>query len=103
VRDASSPLDASWVADDVLLLPIDFDFYVSGSAVAACDLFLTDDVAQFEAYRERGFFRGWHAPDASVGDALERGLEARRVVCANLGVGALDAAFAHAVLSRLGG
>jgi ornithine cyclodeaminase/alanine dehydrogenase len=103
VRDPPSLLDESWVEDEVLLLPIDFDFYVAASAVAACGLFLTDDVAQFEAYREHGYFRGWRDPDGSVGEGLERGLRARRVVCANLGVGALDAAFAHAVLSRLGG
>jgi ornithine cyclodeaminase/alanine dehydrogenase len=101
VRQPPSPLDESWVEDDVLLLPIDFDFYVSARAVSACDLFLTDDVAQFEAYREHGYFHGWQDPDASAGDALESGLRARRVVCANLGVAALDAAFAHAVLSRL--
>jgi alanine dehydrogenase len=101
VRDPQSPLDASWVEDDVLLLPIDFDFYVSAAAVVACDLFLTDDVAQFDAYRGQGYFRGWPDPRASAGQALEEGLGARRVVCANLGVGALDAAFAHAVLSRL--
>jgi hypothetical protein len=71
--------------------------------VSACDLFLTDDVAQYEAYREHGYFSGWPDADASAGDALERRLRGRRVVCANLGVGALDAAFVHAVLSRLDG
>ena len=100
LRDAPSPLDESWLEDGVLLLPIDFDFYVSAAAVAACDLFLTDDVAQFEAYREHGYFRSWPDPDASVGEGLEQTMRARRVVCANLGVGALDAAFAHVVLSR---
>jgi ornithine cyclodeaminase/alanine dehydrogenase len=101
VREPPSPIDGSWVEDDVLLLPIDFDFYVSAGAVFACDLFLTDDVSQYEAYREHGYFHGWPDAHASVGDALEAGRTARRVVCANLGVGALDAAFAHAVLSRL--
>jgi ornithine cyclodeaminase/alanine dehydrogenase len=101
VREPPSPLDASWVEDDMLLLPIDFDFYVSAGAVQACDLFLTDDVAQYEAYRAHGYFHAWPDAHASVGEALEDGRRARRVVCANLGVGALDAAFAHAVLSRL--
>ena len=101
LRDPPSPLDESWVADDVLLLPIDFDFYVAAAAVAACDLFLTDDLAQYSAYREHGYFRSWPDPHATVGEGLERGLSARRIVCANLGVGALDAAFAHVVLSRL--
>ena len=99
LRDPPSSLDASWLDDDVLLLPIDFDFYVSADAVAACDLFLTDDVAQYGAYREQGYFRSWPDPHASVGEGLERGLRARRVVCANLGIGALDAAFAHVVLA----
>lgn len=99
LRDPPSPLDESWLEDDVLLLPIDFDFYVSADAVTACDLFLTDDVPQYAAYREHGYFRAWPDPDASVGAGLEQGLRARRVVCANLGVGALDAAFAHAVLA----
>ncbi len=101
LRDPPSPLDESWVEDEVLLLPIDFDFYVSAAAVAACDLFLTDDVAQYGAYREHGYFRGWPNARASMGEALEQGLGGRRVVCANLGVGALDAAFAHTVLSRI--
>lgn len=104
MREPPSPIDVSWLeGDDMLLLPIDFDFYVSAEAVRACDLFLTDDVAQYEAYREHGYFRGWPNAEASVGDAFERGLRGRRVVCANLGVGAVDAAFAHAVLSRLDG
>ena len=101
IRDPPSPLDESWVESDVLLLPIDFDFYVSAAAVAACDLFLTDDVAQYGAYREHGYFHAWPDPHASVGEGLEQGLDASRVVCANLGVGALDAAFAHAVLTRV--
>ena len=101
VRDPPSPLDETWLEDDVLLLPIDFDFYVSPSAVTACEVFLTDDVAQYDAYREHGYFGGWPDADSSVGQALERGVHARRVVCANLGVGALDAAFAHAVLTQI--
>jgi ornithine cyclodeaminase/alanine dehydrogenase len=100
LRDPPSPLAGSWVEDDVLLLPIDFDFYVSAAAVGACDLFLTDDVAQYAAYREQGYFHAWPDPHGSVGEGLEQGLGARRVICANLGVGALDAAFAHTVLAR---
>ena len=99
LRDPPSLLDGSWLEEDVLLLPIDFDFYVSADAVAACDLFLTDDVAQYAAYREHGYFHSWPDPQASVGEGLEKGVRARRVVCANLGVAALDAAFAHAVLT----
>jgi len=100
VVDPPSPLDASWVEHGVLLLPIDFDFYVSADAAARCDLFVTDEVSQYEAYREHGYFKFWPDAHASLGEALERGLGGSCVACANLGVGALDAAFAHAVLSR---
>jgi ornithine cyclodeaminase/alanine dehydrogenase len=99
VLDPPSPIDASWIPDGTLILPIDFDFYVSADAVTASELFVTDDVPQYDAYREHGYFAGWPDAYASLGDALERGLRGRRVVCANLGVGALDAAFAHAALS----
>jgi len=100
VLDPPSPIDASWVENGTLLLPIDFDFYVSADAVSSRDLFLVDDVDQYLAYRDHGYLRSWPDPHASLGEALERRLSGGRVLCANLGVGALDAAFAHAVLSR---
>lgn len=101
VHDPPRPLDASWLRERQLLLPIDFDFYVAPDAVEACELVLTDDLPQFEEYRGHGHFTGWPAPQAAVGEALERGLDGARVLAANLGVGALDAAFAADVLARL--
>lgn len=101
VRTPPRPIDASWLGDDQLLLPVDFDFYVSPAAVEACDLFLTDHVDQFRAYRDHGHFNGWPDPAGTVGDGIAGSLSGRRVVCANLGVGALDAAFADVVLRRL--
>jgi ornithine cyclodeaminase/alanine dehydrogenase len=101
VRDPASPLTPGWLPDGPwLVLPIDFDFYASAAAVESADLFLTDDVTQFEAYRGHGHFTGWPAPAASVGAALETGLRGERVVACNLGVAALDAAFARAVMQR---
>jgi len=100
VREPPRPIDRSWLREEQLLLPVDFDFYVAPGAVEAADLFLSDEIAQYRAYREHGHFAGWPDPAASVGEALERGLTGRLVVCANLGVGALDAAFAHTVIAR---
>jgi hypothetical protein len=72
---------------------------VRPAPIAGADLFLVDDVGQFEYYRELGNFAGWPRAHASVGEALARpdGSPAR-VACVNLGVGALDAAFAKHVL-----
>jgi alanine dehydrogenase len=98
VESPNPPITDDWLADTVLALPIDFDFYFSAEAIESCDLFLVDDVAQFEYYRGLGHFQDWPTPAKSVGDALTDGDEGERVACVNLGVGALDAAFASRVL-----
>jgi ornithine cyclodeaminase/alanine dehydrogenase len=92
------PIDSDWLGDRYLALPLDFDAQFRGGPIADAGLFVSDDVAQFEYYRGAGHFQGWPEPHASVGQALELGSEAKRVACCNLGVGALDAAFARAVL-----
>jgi ornithine cyclodeaminase/alanine dehydrogenase-like protein (mu-crystallin family) len=99
VEEPDSPLGSDWLGERWLSLPIDFDFYFSAEAVAAAERFLVDDVEQFEYYRALGHFEGWPAPDGSVGEALADGGAPEKIVCCNLGVGALDAAFAARVLT----
>jgi len=99
VESPESPLTSGWLAERSLGLPIDFDFYFSAEAVGAAELFLVDDVGQFEYYRSLGHFEGWPEPEGSVGEALSRDSAPARVVCCNLGIGALDAAFAARVLA----
>jgi alanine dehydrogenase len=98
VEDPSPPIRPEHLGERWLALPIDFDFYVTPETVAAADLFLADDVGQFEYYREQGHFQGWPAPEGNVGEGLGREGAPARVLCCNLGIGALDAAFANAVL-----
>lgn len=87
-----------WLTDRCLLLPLDFDASVRPEAVAACDLVLTDDVAQLAYYRDLGWFAGWPEPAAGLGERLDGSGEApARVACVNLGIGAHDAAFGAAV------
>lgn len=92
-------LDSGWLAGGCLLLPIDFDFYLKPELVAAAELFLVDDIDQYEYYRTQRHFAGWPRAQATVGEMLERGVRGELVVACNLGVGALDAAFADAVLT----
>ena len=99
VENPESPLTAGWLGERSLGLPIDFDFYFSAEAVEAAELFLVDDVGQFEYYRSLGHFQGWREPEGSVGAALSRDNAPARIVCCNLGIGALDAAFAARVLA----
>lgn len=100
VEDPSPPIQPEHLGERWLALPIDFDFYVTAETVAGADLFLADDVGQFEYYRGLGHFQGWPEPAGSVGEGLEDSGSPGRVVCCNLGIGALDAAFANVVLER---
>jgi ornithine cyclodeaminase/alanine dehydrogenase len=99
VENPDSPLTPDWLGERSLGLPIDFDFYFSADAVASAELFLVDDVGQFDYYRTLGHFQGWPEPEGSVGEALSRDSAPARAVCCNLGIGALDAAFAARVLA----
>jgi ornithine cyclodeaminase/alanine dehydrogenase len=89
-----------WLGERYLVLPLDFDASVQQAVIADAELFAVDDIAQFEHYRVLGHFEGWPRPELAVGHALERPERPSRVACVNLGVGALDAAFAAAVLRR---
>jgi alanine dehydrogenase len=88
------------VDDPILLLPLDFDTSLDKELVEDAELFLVDDVDQFEYYRSLGHFQGWPEPHDSVGRTLVTEQRADRTVCCNLGVGALDAAFAARVFER---
>ncbi len=87
------------LGDRWLVLPIDFDALVRRETIEEADLVAADDVGQFEYYREQGHFEGWPEPECSVGEALGRAGTPARVACVNLGIGALDAAFAARVLA----
>ena len=100
IEDPEPPISPGHLGERWLALPIDFDFYFGPETVAAADLFLADDVAQFEYYRELGHFQGWPAPEGNVGEGLGLDGSPARVLCCNLGIGALDAAFANVVLER---
>ncbi|UGS39106.1 ornithine cyclodeaminase family protein [Capillimicrobium parvum] len=98
VEEAQATLTSAGSGAPRLLLPIDFDASIGAALVRAADLLVVDDVTQFEYYRDRGHFRDWPAPDLSTGEALRDGRGGTSVVCCNLGVGALDAAFASHAL-----
>jgi ornithine cyclodeaminase/alanine dehydrogenase len=93
-------ISSEWLGDRYLALPIDFDASFQVGPIADAGLFLSDDPVQFDYYRRLGHFHGWPEPHRAVGDAIRRDQSAKRVACCNLGVGALDAAFARVVLDR---
>jgi alanine dehydrogenase len=92
--------------DDVqaarLMVAIDDDMYVSSDVVAACALFVVDDIRQFNAFRARGEFPGFREPDASLGECVSGDRQDRPadglVVVSAIGVGIADLVFAAAIL-----
>lgn len=98
--DPSRRIRRSWLADRVLLVPVDFSAYVTAEVADAADELVTDDLAQFDHYRTLGHFEGWPAPHRSLGAALEAEPSGALRISCSLGVGAVDAALADLVRRR---
>jgi alanine dehydrogenase len=103
VQPPAPTLRRSWLGDRFLALPADFNASFLPDVSEAADLFLADDIGQYRYYQGQGQFGGWAVPERTVGQEIDTTNAAQRVVCCNLGVGALDAAFANAVLQAATG
>lgn len=94
------PVAAEWLSPRALVLPLDEDVSVSADVVVGSDLFLVDDLEDFESKRRDGAFAGWRDPDATVPEAITDGRAGEGlIVCSNQGIGILDAVFARQVLA----
>jgi ornithine cyclodeaminase/alanine dehydrogenase-like protein (mu-crystallin family) len=85
------------VRSDALVLPLDYATCI-GADLANDAALYADDAAQFARFRESGAFPGYREPDGATGAALREPRPAGRVVCQNLGSGAVDLVFADAVV-----
>jgi alanine dehydrogenase len=103
VQPPAPTLRRSWLGDRFLALPADFNASFLPDVAADADLFLADDIGQYRYYQEQGQFGGWGVPSRTAGQEIDTPNTAQRVVCCNLGVGALDAAFANAALQAAAG
>jgi ornithine cyclodeaminase/alanine dehydrogenase len=94
------PIKASWLAEGATILPLDDDASLDPSVANAAARFYVDDLDDFALRRASGHFGAWREPDGSVASAVLADAEAAggRTVCANQGMGLLDAVFARAVL-----
>jgi ornithine cyclodeaminase/alanine dehydrogenase-like protein (mu-crystallin family) len=100
VERPEPPISTDWLGERYLALPIDFDALFQPGPIEDAELFLVDDVGQFEYYRTLGHFQDWPEPAGNVGSALASDGSPDRVACVNLGIGALDAAFGKVVYDR---
>lgn len=99
-RDDRRRVERGWLQARALVLPVDFDAYLTADLVRAADDLVVDDVEQFEHYRSSGYFEGWPSPRRPLGTALESEPRGDLRICCSLGVGAVDAALADLVWRR---
>ena len=106
---SSQVMGPEWVAPGTLVVAVDFATYVSAELARGAGTFLVDDLAQFMAYRDAGYFDGYPEPSGTMGEALERprldsdSTDARTTgvdVVSHLGVGLSDVILADAIARR---
>lgn len=96
-------MTADWLADDALVVPVDYATYCAADVAREAGLFLVDDRGQFLAHRASGQFEGYPDPTATLGEAILAGTprpSGGRVVAAHLGVGLADVLFGSAIVAR---
>jgi ornithine cyclodeaminase/alanine dehydrogenase-like protein (mu-crystallin family) len=96
-------MTGDWLADDALVVAVDYATYCAAEVARRASLFLVDDRGQFLANRDAGAFDGYPDPTATLGEALlartSRPAEGR-VVVTHLGVGLADVVFGAAIVRR---
>jgi ornithine cyclodeaminase/alanine dehydrogenase-like protein (mu-crystallin family) len=92
-----------WLADDALVVPVDYATYCAAEVARDAALFLVDERGQFLANRDGGLFDDYPDPVATLGEAILDGTRrpaSGRVVVTHLGVGLADVVFGAAIVSR---
>jgi ornithine cyclodeaminase/alanine dehydrogenase-like protein (mu-crystallin family) len=96
-------MTSDWLADDALVVPVDYATFCAADVARGAALFLVDDRDQFLANRDAGLFDDYPDPTATLGEAFLAGTErpgSGRVVATHLGVGLADVILGAAILER---
>ena len=96
-------MTTDWLADRVLVVPVDYATYCAAEVARTAALFLVDERGQFLANRAAGLFDDYPDPSATLGEAILAGTPRPaigRVVATHLGVGLADVVFGDAILRR---
>lgn len=102
-KQPDQELDASEVADNCLILPIDFDAAWQPKAISEAAVFCVDDIEQYDYYTTEGYFRGYPRPAMDLASALSapsRVPEPGKKVFLNLGLAMEDVALGGLVYRR---
>ena len=105
LRKPHATIKAGWLKPGAFASLVDFDSYWEGAAMKEASKFCTDDIPQFEHYREVGYFQDVPPIYASLGELVageKRGRENARekTIACNLGLALDDMATAPIVFKR---
>ena len=98
-------IEKDWLKPGGFGSAVDFDSYWTGPAMNQMDRISTDDHAQFQYYRESGYFQETPNPYADLGELATgqkpgRGSDKERTLAINLGLAMDDMAIAPEIYRR---
>ena len=98
-------LDARWLKANAFASAVDFASYWDPGTIGAFERICTDDVRQFETYRDLGYFAGFPETVDALADLLDTSNPNRhrangRTLACNLGIAAEDVVVAQVLLER---
>jgi ornithine cyclodeaminase/alanine dehydrogenase-like protein (mu-crystallin family) len=104
-HDPQPTIPAGWLKPGAFASAVDFDSYWTGDALAEFDRIATDDHAQFDYYREQGYFKVTPQPYADLGEIVTgqkpgRQNDQERLMAMNLGLALDDMAVAPELYRR---
>lgn len=105
VMQPAPTIERGWVKAGAFASAVDFDSYWTGEALRQFDRLTTDDHAQFQYYRDVGYFQSTPDPCADLGElvaGLKPGRERsdERTIAINLGLALDDMAVAPEIYRR---
>ena len=105
IKHPTPTIERDWVKKGAFASAVDFDSYWTGEALRQFDKLTTDDRAQFQYYREVGYFQSTPDPCADLGElvaGLKPGRERidERTIAINLGLALDDMAVAPEIYRR---
>jgi ornithine cyclodeaminase/alanine dehydrogenase len=105
LKHPAPAIEAGWLRPGAFASAVDFDSYWTGAALAEFDKIATDDHAQFQYYRQAGYFQQTPDPYADLGEIVAGRKPGRegpgeRTMAVNLGLALDDMAVAPEVYRR---
>jgi ornithine cyclodeaminase/alanine dehydrogenase-like protein (mu-crystallin family) len=105
LRTPHATIKSGWLSRGSFASLVDFDSYWSSEALSEVQKFCTDDIPQFEHYREMGYFQNVTTLHAELGEIITgkkpgRETTTERTIACNLGIALDDMAVAPLVLRR---